>query len=166
MKREIKFRAWDKDKKKMIYPDGKRWGFKLSSSFLGTGMNRILILSPDGDLIKYEKGDNDIRPETEVVNEEYELMQFTNLLDKNGKEIYEGDVMSSPVQVVERGTNNYTATFMPPNVVGYEGHEFTLYLGGNKDVHISMSPDEETGKRITEETEIIGNIYENPELLK
>jgi len=58
--REIKFRAWNKENKKMDY-------FHLTH----------------GD--SYGIG-GDIFPE-------YEIMQYTGLKDKNGKEIYEGDIM-------------------------------------------------------------------------
>ena len=142
--RQIKFRAWDKDKKKMLFPDGKRWGFKLSSSFLGAGMNRILIISPDGDLVKYEKVDNDIRPETEVVNEEYELMQFTDLLDRNGKEIYEGDINADDVN--------------KKSVVEFYAGGFYLKSSPTEYLHI--------GATAPFDRNVIGNIYENPELLK
>ena len=63
--REIKFRAWDKENKVMIYPKG------------------ILF---DGRVVNFNCGI--LEP-----FEEYELMQFTGLYDKNGKEIYEGDII-------------------------------------------------------------------------
>ncbi len=57
--REIKFRAWDKSIKKMIYP--KLWDNSMPSNW----------------------------------EHWYELDQFIGLFDKNGNEIYEGDIISS-----------------------------------------------------------------------
>lgn len=70
----------------------------------------------------------------------YKLLQFTGLLDKNGKEIYEGDLMS------------YMNT-EPKEVVFHKGcfcHKISdglYHIFGDKN------------------WEIIGNIYENPDLI-
>ena len=153
--RQIKFRAWAKEKNKMIYPDGKKWGFPLGSSFFGTGTNTILIISPDGDLVKHSRGDNDILPDCEIVNEDFELMQFTGLLDKNGKEIYEGDVV------------NHADC---PDGPSHEVHIYSILwndsgfalLSPKSEIPTSFILDKKWGVLL----EIIGNIYENPELLK
>lgn len=77
-----------------------------------------------------------------------ELMQYTGLKDKNGKEIYEGDI----VNYSHPRTNEIirTVTFKH-GAFGIEGiYEKTHIIFGNiLDNHI----------------EVIGNIYENPELL-
>ncbi len=70
------------------------------------------------------------------------LMQFTGLKDKNGKEIYEGDIFLITKEPQEDNTVEF-----------YEG-EYQLSPHG-----FSLSDWYEQG-------EVIGNIYENPELLE
>lgn len=72
----------------------------------------------------------------------WEIMQFTGLLDKNGKEIYEGDILMADEYVVE---------------IKFKGGQF---VGFNE----KLNP-QETQNRNWLQWEIIGNIYENPELL-
>ncbi|HDR3343509.1 TPA: hypothetical protein QCN45_001218 [Bacillus cereus] len=77
----------------------------------------------------------------------FNVMQYTGLKDKNGKEIYEGDILEFSGNVVALGIVKYNenfATFQACN--GNSG-----WLFGN-----------ESGTNI----EILGNIYENPELVK
>jgi len=71
-------------------------------------------------------------------------MQYTGLKDKNGKEIYEGDIVK-----IEGFINH---------VVGFEDGAFRW---------MNVGPYLPIAERISErECEVIGNIYENPELLK
>lgn len=79
------------------------------------------------------------------------LMQSTGLRDKNGKEIFEGDILkvtnlSSWLEVVS--FNNNKAMFVSKEIKR-EIEESPLYDLFNTDIF---------------EVEIIGNIYENPEL--
>ena len=118
-----KFRAWDADFKKMIYEftrDG--YSVDMQEGILEVG-------SCDGD------GDYFALP----------LMQFTGLLDKNGKEIYEGDIILS----FEFCSEKFTVEFFMP----YAGFRLC-----NKNNAYPMNYDQSNYK-------IIGNIYENPELI-
>ena len=72
---------------------------------------------------------------------EWVFMQFTGLKDKNGKEIYEGDIVS--------GTNGLYAF-----AVTYVRHGF-----------IAVSKDGRDEFTIPDHWEVIGNIHQNPELL-
>jgi hypothetical protein len=72
-------------------------------------------------------------------DDDFILMQFTGLHDKNGKEIYEGDIVGS-------------SWGYPHSKVGIVDFENIIYAK-----HECVIPDD---------LEVIGNIYEHPELLK
>lgn len=111
--REIKFRAWDKEQKRMLVP---------AMPTLGGGMT-------------WREGSYDSS------SENYALMQFTGLKDKNGKEIYEGDILL--IDDIER------------HIVGWENSVLSFYQA-------CAGYDTEGWNS----AEVIGNIYENPELLE
>lgn len=78
------------------------------------------------------------------------LMQYTGLKDKNGKEIYEGDIIQYEQQWWDIGMHNIG---MHKEVVSWNSDSsYAHFAAGDW----SVEP---------EEVEIIGNIYENPELL-
>lgn len=139
MSRPIKFRAWVQDYKgkgnpSMVYADDT---YDWAVSFYGK------LVEP------YHK-DFDFDEETGISETDlgYELMQFTGLTDKNGKEIYEGDI-------VQDGADRVA-------VVKYEPAEFTAdYLNQNDDGVLSLDL---LAPPMT--AEVIGNIHENKELLK
>lgn len=122
MNREIKFRAWDKKKNKM----GK--AFSLSdASYEG-------FPKPFVD----DNGDWDNKADIDI-------MQYTNLKDKNGKEIWEGDI-------VKYYNASDKKTFMYK--VEYSGCGFSPF-------GFAEFGDEGFSSK---ECEVIGNMYENPEL--
>ncbi len=138
MNREIKYRVWDRKKKKML-----RLGI-----CVGYGVNGLYILDAD------DRVDGSVEPkwifEREITDnrkeDEFAVMQYTGLKDKNGKEIYEGDILSCPF-VKDEVTHNTGI-----DVVIFDDSSYVccgMSLGGQ-----------------TRYCNIIGNIYENPELLK
>ena len=119
--REIKFRAWDKLEREMICE-------ALEIKNIGLGEGSVLI----------DKG-------TQRGNE-LTWLQYTGLKDKNGKEIYEGDI-DSKGRVVEYK-------------IDMSGYYLMKNWGG---FHLCHSQNVLNG--CIKHVEIIGNIYENPELL-
>ena len=72
--------------------------------------------------------------------DEYILMQYFGLKDKNGKEIYDGDILK------------------------YHNGRFSEPIEFPKDyIWIKVRTED---SRVTSSVEVIGNIYENPELLR
>ena len=70
------------------------------------------------------------------------VMQYTGLNDKNGKPIFEGDILKS-------GKNPWIVEFIGSSFMMHQN--YLPFLNGERFIH--------------ERVEIIGNIYENPELL-
>ena len=124
MNREIKFRAWDKERKVMD-----RWDKSDSP-----------LLTFEGEIVTPDSAGG-----TKYFEREYILMQYTGLKDKNGKEIYEGDIIEEECRLFKA------------KIVFYCG-AFFAQVDEDK-TRILLSVCAETNK-------IIGNIYENPELLK
>lgn len=79
-------------------------------------------------------------------------MQYTGLLDKNGKEIYEGDIVTTDCQAVKNIADNWVVEY------GHTGMYQMAYGSFKQSIHGLVYNDWRL--------EVIGNIYENPELVK
>ncbi|OFI48843.1 hypothetical protein BG261_05490 [Floricoccus tropicus] len=140
--REIKFRAYSKEKCEMFKSED-----VVSIDF--TDKMIELYRSDDG---LYENPDS--RWET-LYLDELELMQYTGLKDKDGAEIYEGDIVSynffefSFIGVVK----NDCYCFYIEDVFD-DTHDFDDFV------------DTTNGTPKCDDLIVIGNIYENPELLE
>lgn len=90
----------------------------------------------------------------------YQREQFTCLLDKNWKEIYEGDILEDAFEekVYQTKWCDITAGFVFENVDD-EDYNFTPWVTADDGEYSIYTSN-------TKELEIIWNIYENPELLK
>ena len=84
-----------------------------------------------------------------------QLEQYTGLKDKNGKEIYEGDIVNKQYRKMK--TFNYNGTVIMGYICdsdGYEAGSTYGWIAGDS----SLSD-------LINDCEVIGNIHENPELL-
>ena len=127
-----KFRAWEKETQTML----------------------------DVSLIDFKKsvlvGEHWDFGETNFINfDDIHLMQSTGLKDKNGKEIFEGDIIRYNIDVVD--IKRHPTLGFYTVLDGREG-----FFGDG----MSIDDFEEDAKEFSKTAEIIGNIYENPELLE
>lgn len=83
------------------------------------------------------------------------IMQSTGLYDKNGKEIFEGDIITNGEAVVDVKNHPTLGFYTTPNGV-------ERFFGDNTSIR-DFNNDVEDFYNVTE---IIGNVYENPELLE
>ena len=120
MKREIKFRSYSSHNHKMYPVSNIEWDID----------GRIWVTADDGK--------NGI----ELIDEEAHLMPYTGLHDKNGREIYESDIVKN-----ERG-KVMEVLYDPRSAAFGVGDYYFGTIGSGKIL------------------EVIGNIFENPELLE
>lgn len=127
--REIKFRAWVRCGKWAIDEDKQEFGMVSADAFAfeeSAPISELLVDIPD---------------------EQY-IMQYTGLKDKNGKEIYEGDIL-------ELNKGEYEEVIWKEDEACFAIRDVDAYITCGL-----LEKDSE------EYLEVIGNIYENLELLK
>lgn len=139
--REIKFRAWNKNNNKM---------------------GKVTYLNLDIPWIELDGYSGNLT--WGGLNPDCIVMQYTGLKDKNGKEIYEGDIVKDKVNnfvwfylitTVGSMGNNLFAICKWRNFTVIDGETIigSYFEGGNWMYILST-------------VEVIGNIYENPEILE
>jgi uncharacterized phage protein (TIGR01671 family) len=137
MSREIKFRVWDNESK-LFFQDTNR---------AYNGVIEQLLISPSGD-INIRKMDGMYHES--LFPDRFVLQQYTGVKDENGTEIYEGDICTAEEMLFPLyGTRT--------GIVKFIDGSFLLEDLDGKDGGLLFSE--------TAETKIIGNIYENPELI-
>lgn len=128
MNNRLKFRVWSVNDRrfiKSIYHDHADCYI-----FINAMYGNPVILSKYGD-------------EVELDEKDYVIQQYTGLKDKNGNEIYEGDVIRGMHDFGPAGFHSVTCSVRWNNEVGYQWNYWDLST-----------------------IEVIGNIFENPELKK
>lgn len=125
-----KYRAWDKTYKKMYEVDEIHW-YCGDFDFIGDG-------------ITFQR-----------LSEEAELMQSTGLKDKNGKEIFEGDIL--------KVANNDSSWF---EVVKYD-HDKAIFISKevNLKYEVPETPLYDLFSPYLFKVEVIGNIWEDGDLI-
>ena len=138
--RKLKFRAFSKNHNKMFDNESLE---NAADGLYNIAKSKLLEIGYFAQVEDLERGVYLPTKDNDLV-----FMQYTGLIDKNGKEIYEGDI----IRHFKRDKDKLLEVEISPmhGVCAYKGYGKTLLIGKSKP-HLYY--------------EVIGNIYENPELL-
>lgn len=124
MNRDIKFRAWDEELGEMLYTESEEW-------------------FDDGVYFRFNKHEEELR---------HDLMRYTGLKDENGKEIYEGDILSIKIYSRDKIIVQCKA------LVEFKDGCFGVIWGYDKSF-LSLK------SFVNTKFEVVGNKHENQEIL-
>lgn len=148
--REIKFRAWDKKTNEMYVADSIGWNCVTQK------IEHVNIVNQNDSVwigLDEDELDNIV------------LMQSTGLKDKNGVEIYEGDIIKLFNKKI------FKIEWRESEDIGCNGGEYYFSISGFIPVKLDGTVDNQGececaySEMVEKEVKVIGNIYENPELL-
>ena len=108
----------------------------------------------NGEINKIFENDGEIQHGVKV-----SYMQSTGLKDKNGVEIYEGDIVQSTWYDVDNNPYNKKGE------ITFVGAQYVIVYDSQFDVETGEITYDAHSLTYAEDVEVIGNIYENPELL-
>lgn len=151
--RQIKFRAWDAEKSRMYYP--------------GDGTTDVVHFryQPSGALAYAavgEQWDSGIEGYGFVPGETLTLAEFTGLTDKNGVEIYEGDILRAEfTQPVRNLRVEHSCAWDLARCQRDEMLFMSAWGATDGQYYYTFCNVYDPGRY----AEVIGNIYQNPELL-
>lgn len=133
MGREIKFRVWSEEDREY------RTDCRLTELFTSETGTPATVYSDEGD--------------------RFDIEQYTGLKDKNGKEIYEGDIVAQELidDPFAGGYPTYIVCW-DEKFLGWALKDTTGDDGNDTDLHFFIAE--------RRKCEIVGNIHENPELLE
>ena len=134
--RDLKFRIWDNDTGQFVSGEHPRFIGNVNGIYLFDKNYRILC-GVDGQKPK-----------------DWTFQQFTGLLDKNSKEIYEGDIIRWEDQIVTKATVEFDTARFILNIFSHPEYSKTAGKYFTDFYRVPLS-----------KLEVIGNIFENSELL-